>query len=376
MPIYECPFCNLTSNRRYNLNTHIIRKHPGSDISPNLLPGSYQNINSKNGRYPCPFCNLISNRRYNLNTHIIRKHPGSDISPNLLPGSYQTNSEYNRHLAEYTEKNLNPFTPLSPTDFNSNTSNSNHVTTVSKSVINIRRKNKKFYSTIKEFLQYLQIMPNNFLIYNNFIPYKSISNTNIENPILFRIYRCKNCSKNILIEFNGFDQINLFKDIHCNLCGLQKQSQKQNSDLYNLEIKKLFEYNILSRIDDFKIYLKSIKIPQDIYVKLKIERVPFFYYENNNKNDTPSWLINFMLSEEFVDLGVIEENQLVYRLTNSDEKNIEITIDELIEYFNYGNSTFGLFKFQTKDISEYFFIYIQFKRNLDTLKENNLSLID
>ena len=62
----------------------------------------------------------------------------------------------------------------------------------------------------------------------------------------------------------------------------------------------------------------------------------------------PSWLINFMLSEEFVDLGVIEEDQLFYRLTNSDEKNLEITRDELIEYLNYGNSTFGLFKFQKK----------------------------
>ena len=97
----------------------------------------------------------------------------------------------------------------------------------------------------------------------------------------------------------------------------QKQLKIQNSDLYNREIKKLFEYNILSRIDDSKIYLKSIKIPQDVYTKLKIERIPFFYYENN---DMPSWLINFMLSEEFVDLGVIEEDQLFYRLTNSDEK--------------------------------------------------------
>jgi uncharacterized Zn-finger protein len=105
MPIYECPYCNLTSSRRYNLNTHIIRKHPGSGISPNLLPGSHQDINSKNGRYQCPYCNLTSNRRYNLNTHIIRKHPGSGISPN---------SEYNRHLAEYTEKHPNQFTPLSP----------------------------------------------------------------------------------------------------------------------------------------------------------------------------------------------------------------------------------------------------------------------
>jgi hypothetical protein len=60
----------------------------------------------------------------------------------------------------------------------------------------------------------------------------------------------------------------------------------------------------------------------------------------------PSWLINFMLSDEFIDLGVIEEDQLFYRLTNSYEKNIEITRDELIEYFNYGNSTFGLSNFK------------------------------
>jgi hypothetical protein len=53
-----------------------------------------------------------------------------------------------------------------------------------------------------------------------------------------------------------------------------------------------------------------------------------------------------MLSDEFIDLGVIEEDQLFYRLTNSYEKNIEITRDELIEYFNYGNSTFGLSNFK------------------------------
>jgi len=324
--------------------------------------------------YACPYCNLTSNRRYNLNMHIIRKHPGSGISPNLQPGSYQDNSEYIRHLTEYTEKNLNQFTPLYPSYFNSWTSNSNHSTIISKSDLNERRRNKNFYSTIREFLQYLPIIPNNFLINNYFIPYKSISNTNIGNPILFRIHECKNCSKNTLIEFYSFDQINLSsEDRHCKLCNSQKQPQKQNSDLYNREIKKLFENNILSRIDNSKIYIKSIKIPQDIYTKLKIERVPFFYYENN---DIPSWLINFMLSEEFVDLGVIEEDQLVYRLTNSDEKNLEITKDELIEYLNYGNSTFGLFKFQKKDISEYFFSYIQFERNLYTLKENNLSLID
>ena len=139
MSFYECPYCNLTSNRRYNLNKHIIRKHPGSEISPNLLSGSYQDINSKNGKYPCPYCNLTSNRRYNLNKHIIRKHPGSEISPNLLSGSYQDiNSEYIHHLTEYTKKDLNQFTPLSSPHFNSWTSNSNHATIISESELNNR----------------------------------------------------------------------------------------------------------------------------------------------------------------------------------------------------------------------------------------------
>lgn len=217
---------------------------------------------------------------------------------------------------------------------------------------------------------------NSFPIDNNFRPYNSISNIGIENTVLFRIYRCKNCSLNILIQFYGLDQIkSSSEDIHCILCRSQKQPQKQNSDLFNQKIMERFGTNILSNVDDSKIYLKSINIRQDIYVKLKIERRPHFYYENDD-SDIPPWLINLMLTEEFVDLGIIEEDKWAYRLTNSDEKSIEITRDELIEYLNCGNSTFGLFKFQKNNITEYFFSYIQFERNLDTLKENNLSLID
>lgn len=196
---------------------------------------------------------------------------------------------------------------------------------------------------------------NSFPIDNNFRPYNFISNIGIENTVLFRIYRCKNCSLNILIQFYGLEQIKSFsEDIHCILCRSQKQPQKQNSDLFNQKIMERFGTNILSNVDDSKIYLKSINIRQDIYVKLKIERRPHFYYENDD-SDIPPWLINLMLTEEFVDLGIIEEDKWAYRLTNSDKKSIEITRDELIEYLNCGNSTFGLFKFQKNNITEYFF---------------------
>ncbi|HEX7141545.1 MAG TPA: hypothetical protein VF222_03605 [Nitrososphaeraceae archaeon] len=345
--------------------------------------------------------NLLLKERYNVNKHIDRKHPRSEIPSNLLSDSYQdTNSEYLRHRTEYTEKYLNQFKPLPPTYFNSWISNSNHATSISGSGLNTSRRKNNFYSTIREFLQYFQIIhniqsknsrihrmnfnPANLIlnlnsspIDNNFRPYNSISNIGIENTVLFRIYRCKNCSLNIPSEFYGLDQIkSSSEDIHCILCRSQKQPQKQNSDLFNQKIMEWFRTNILSKVDDSKIYLKSINIPQDIYVKLKVERRPHFYYENDDSN-IPPWLINLMLTEEFVDLGIIEEDKWAYRLTNSDEKSIEITRDELIEYLNCGNSTtFGLFKFQKNNITEYFFSYIQFERNLDTLEENNLSLID
>jgi hypothetical protein len=80
-----------------------------------------------------------------------------------------------------------------------------------------------------------------------------------------------------------------------------------------------FRTNILSNVDDSKIYLKSINISQDIYAKLKKERRPHFYYENDANNIHP-WLIKLMLTEEFVDLGIIEEDKWAYRLTNSDKK--------------------------------------------------------
>ena len=47
-----------------------------------------------------------------------------------------------------------------------------------------------------------------------------------------------------------------------------------------------FRTNILSKVDDSKIYLKSINISQDIYAKLKKERRPHFYIQFERNLDT------------------------------------------------------------------------------------------
>lgn len=68
------------------------------------------------------------------------------------------------------------------------------------------------------------------------------------------------------------------------------------------------------------------------------------------------------MHEEFVDLGVIDHEHWAYRLTNNNDKSIEITKSDLIEFINYGDSTFGLFIFHEDNISISFFSYLQIER--------------
>ena len=122
--------------------------------------------------------------------------------------------------------------------------------------------------------------------------------------------------------------------------------------------------SIVSFIDkdkSAKIYLKCIKIPADIYNKLVVEKKPSFYNDKENGN-IPSWMITYIMHEEWVDLGVIDNYNWAYRLTNNNEKRIEITKSELREFVNYGDSTFGLFRFHKDNISIYFFSYLQIER--------------
>ena len=52
-----------------------------------------------------------------------------------------------------------------------------------------------------------------------------------------------------------------------------------------------------------------------------------------------------------------------YLLSCSDnDKSIEITKSDLIEFINYGDSTFGLFIFHEDNISISFFSYLQIER--------------
>ncbi|MCJ7637193.1 MAG: hypothetical protein MUO21_06850 [Nitrososphaeraceae archaeon] len=142
------------------------------------------------------------------------------------------------------------------------------------------------------------------------------------------------------------------------------RSQKQNKEMSCLTIKEFLIKSIVSFIDKemySKIYLKCIKIPSNIYTKLIVEKKPFFL-NDKEVNNIPSWMLTPIMHKEFVDLGGIDDDNWAYRLTNNNEKSIEITKLELMEFINYGDSTFGLFRFHKDNISVSFFCYLQIER--------------
>jgi hypothetical protein len=239
------------------------------------------------------------------------------------------------------------------------------------------KKDKNSHSINWEILRNINLidnLPNNCLLPRDFHLYNPMLNLykNYPSPsdliswnkeVLFRIQRCNNCNIVVLVMFFGFDDIKPMSDYRCNnIC----RSQKQNNGMTYLRVRESFIKSIISFIDkekSSKIYIKCRIIPSHIYTKLVVEKKPFFHNDKENGN-IPPWMITYIMDEEFVELGVIDEDNWAYRLTNNNKKSIEITKDELMEFINYGDSTFGLFRFHKENISVYFFSYLQIENTL------------
>jgi hypothetical protein len=378
---HGCPYCTITSNRKYNMKKHIERKHPDLEIPNNLL--SVRDNNSKDGKYGCLYCTITSNRKYNMKKHIERKHPDLEIPNNLLSvrDNYNNNGYIHRELPQnfdvYVREKHKPSVPFHNTSFLNNPFYNSTLP-----IPPTHKKDKNFYSIIWEMSQYIHLIKNlpnryilptkdfstynpmlnlNFLDFYKYYPVPSIDLISWNKEILFRVQRCDNGNTVLPIMCDSFDNINYIMDCRCNN---NWRSQKQNNEISYLTAKEFLIKSIISFIDkekSSKIYLKCIKIHPDIYTKLVVIKKPFFYNNKENGN-IPSWLMKYIMDEEFVDLGVIDHEHWAYRLTNSNDKSIEITKSDLIEFINYGDSTFGLFIFHEDNISISFFSYLQIER--------------
>ena len=176
--------------------------------------------------------------------------------------------------------------------------------------------------------------------------------------------------------FNVFDNIRISSKYTCPLnCDLLPRINEAYKNVIDPKIKEFSINKIFSIIDKKRdnkseLILKSIKIPRDFYQQINSDQSQFnikeIDNEKNNNVNIPFWLQKLLLHEEFVDLENIDENNWVNRLMSSNNNKVEIKTEELIQFINSSNSTFGLFKFQ-KDYSaiHYFFTYLQLDKNLE-----------
>ena len=355
-----------------------------SDCSTAAKYNGEYNYNKVLKFYDCPRCEMASNNKYNMRKHIERKHQGSEIPAYLLSArdNYHNNGYIHRepqNFDVYSRAKRKSSVPFYETSFLNNTFDDNILPIWFKP-----KKDKDSQSIIRDILQYFHILnkllPNSYILPKRDFPiYNPMLNLNYLNfyknfplpsmdlmiswnkEILFRIQRCNNCNQVYPIMFHSFDNINSI--IYCKyfIYDNIERSQKQNDEIYYLTVKEVLIKTIVSFIDkdkSAKINLKCIKIPADIYTKLLVTKEPFFY----NDKEIPSWMLTYIMDEEFVDFGIIDDKHWAYRLTNNNEKSIEITKSDLIEFINYGDSTFGLFRFHKDNISVYFFSYLQIER--------------
>jgi hypothetical protein len=374
MPSYPCPYCLITSNRRYNIVRHIYRKHPDNNIPENMLPLA------KNGRYSCPYCLTTSNRRYNIKEHINRKHFGANI-PDYLNSSQKN----------FTNSSLSSVTAL--TTFTHWPNSQNFIQNLPPIIMNIPNRKKKnhnnsLFKTINDFLFYQNIIPNERLLqkpyfyqnnnlnlnsYNWY--YEPLSNIDYGEPFLFKIYKCPICFEDTPTMTNRFDSIKASnEDRNCLYCNLLFIKNKDNKNTIDPQIKEFSIQKIFSIIDNkkdpnLKLCLKSIKIPTDFQTQINLDYSQTNNNENDNKKsnqmDLPSWLQKLLLYEEFIVLENIEKNNWANRLMTSSNSSTEIRREELLGVINLSNSTFGVFKFQKdNDITHLFFTYLQLEKGI------------
>lgn len=370
MQFYNCPYCIIISNRKFNLRRHIIRKHAGEVIPDNLF--SY----SKNGLYSCPYCFTASSRKYNLKEHINRKHSREWIHDNM-----------NHNMQSFTNSAL----PGKPSTFLPSWPNySNYVKFPQPPILdtNSKKENRdnSFSELFVEFLRYMNFIENQKSLqfshfYQNDNVFKlnpldwsddPLSNIDFGKPLLFKIYKCSVCSKDTLSLFDVFDNIKISSKHTCYFnCNLLPRKNETNKNSIDPKVKVFSINKIFSIIDKkiepkAKLCLKSIKIPRDFHEQLKIGQRQFNDKEKDNENNNrniPSWLLNVLLHEEFFALENTDVNNWAYRLTGSNDNSTEITREELVQFINLSNSTFGLFKFQ----NHYFFTYLQLEKKSEEI---------
>nr|CAH7735850.1 unnamed protein product [Callosobruchus chinensis] len=88
--MYNCPACNYSCKRKFNLKLHILRQHDAKVVC-DVCNKTYKNANTllvhkaidcgKVEMFSCPMCSFRSKRKYNMDRHILTIHCNTAFPP-------------------------------------------------------------------------------------------------------------------------------------------------------------------------------------------------------------------------------------------------------------------------------------------------------
>ena len=358
-------------------------------------------------KYECPFCQLGSSRKYNMEVHIKRKHslqqqteqqtkteffkPSSSTTSTTLYQSIEP--LYDQTISQIDSGNaLNESTSLQsfPSPF---LEYSYFESLENQQKLERRANQRKFYQTINEFRNFFANFNTNIinipisyyqLPFDNpstQIPLNWLNNSdNSKNPMdskltieastkipcAHKIYKCKRCSTEILLPIFDFDDIIEEEKFQHKCWNYSFISQYHNEKMmdhdldhyyYSNNVQDLLLSIISSRINSQKIALKTVVLPEVIIQN----PICFFILEIIKNvfelNLIPNKIFNLLKVEKFIDLGEINLDYWAYRAYNSPNE-IFLGKEELRSIVKILHASFGLIVFEVNRSKKFMFCCI------------------
>jgi hypothetical protein len=356
-------------------------------------------------KYSCPFCQLTSTRKYNLDVHIKRKHPQQQSQKELYPPYSSTNLyQYNEHLSEQTRQLLDSnnfiYEPTQEQYFLPTIMDNSYFEHLENQKKQEKRASeRRFYQMINEFMSYLAVlnnMNNNNInipipyspisFYNNTIPlfpqFSYIPNFTTINksfdinssidpkkmPIAHKIYKCKICTTKTLLPIFDFEDTISSKNFKHNcIDDFSKYDNDVEYKGHSCGIYDSLVSIINGRINSEKIIVETFVLPQ-VLIQNPLCLFIFQIIQNIfdlNSIIVPSWILKLLKVDKFIDLGEIDSEHWACRCYDSQDGIIVLEKEELQHVIKTLNATFAVLTFEINNSRKFIFCYIPLNNKLN-----------
>ena len=351
---YNCPFCQLTSSRKYNMVVHIKRKHPQQQPQKEFYPPT---TSTDFYQYNKPL-HMETTPILDPNTFIFEPNSSQSIPPSFLKNSYIDYKDHKKHERRLRRREfylmLNNFL-LFLIIFNKNNNNK----------IPNPYSLSPFYNPITHIPPHFENNTNFHSINNSFNTKSFIDPINM--TIGHKIYKCNKCSSETLLPIFDFENIvELEKFDHKCSNNSSKYYNEVDYNGHSCSLYDLLVSIINYRINSKKILLETIVL-QDILIQNPICFLILDILETvfSLKLVVPTWILKLLKVEKFIDLGKINCGHWANRAYNS-PTGIVLENEELQSVVKTLKSTFGLVTFEINKNKRFLFCYIPLTKKSST----------